>query len=89
MTQKNQRLIFIELGVLSLLIIPFLAMFLTDEVNWTSSDFLIASVILLILGLLIEIVLRNVAANKNRVFIITAIIIVFMLIWAQLAVGLF
>lgn len=88
MNIKNQRLAFIELGTLSLLLIPYIAMFFTTEVNWKTADFLVAGGLLLVLGLLIELVLSNVNASKNRVFWITAIILVFSLIWAQLAVGL-
>ncbi len=88
MTLINQRLALIELGTLSLLLIPYVAMFFSTEVNWKTADFLVAGGLLLVLGLLIELVLRYVNTSKSRVFWIAGVVIVFALIWAQLAVGL-
>ena len=88
-THKNTRLLSIELGTLSLLLIPFVAMFYTTEVNWTAADFLVAAVLLLVLGLFVELVLRNVRHFKSKAILITLIIIVFLLLWIELAVGIF
>ena len=69
-----------------LLLIPLIAMQLTDEVNWSFFDFIIMGALLTITGLLIGIVLKKVNYYKYReVFIV----MMFLLIWAELAVGLF
>ena len=78
--------------VVLLLSIPLIAMQLTDEVNWSFFDFIIMGALLTITGLMIGIVLKKVKYYKYReVFIVIIVIIVmmFLLIWAELGVGLF
>ena len=47
---KNIRLICILLAVPALLLIPYIAMRYTDEVNWTLLDFIVMGLMLLITG---------------------------------------
>lgn len=89
MIVQNKRLIIILTAVAILLLIPFIAMQFTEEVNWTVFDFLIAGVLLLGTGLMCEFVLRKASKTKYRIFICLAILLVFLLIWAELAVGIF
>jgi Kef-type K+ transport system membrane component KefB len=84
---KNKRLIIILTVIFILLLIPFVAMQFTNEVNWTSSDFLIMGVLLTVTGLLCEIVMRKVNSIKSRIIICAVILFVCFLIWAELAVG--
>lgn len=86
---KNKRFIGILLTVTMLLCIPLIAMQFTNEVNWTLSDFIIAGVLLLSSGLIIEAVARNVRNRKTRIGIVVGILIAFFLVWAELAVGIF
>lgn len=72
-----------------LLLIPLIAMQLTDEVNWSFFDFIIMGALLTITGLLIGIILKKVNNSKNRLILIVTIVMIFFLIWAELAVGLF
>ena len=44
---------------------------------------------LTITGLLIGIILKKVKNSKNRLILILTIVMIFFLIWAELAVGLF
>lgn len=85
----NKRLITILLAVPSLLLIPLIAMQFSDEVNWSLSDFLVMGVLLLGVGLMLEIVLRKVQKKNHRVALIALVLIAFLLIWAELAVGIF
>ncbi|MVM37833.1 hypothetical protein GO730_09925 [Spirosoma sp. HMF3257] len=89
MAIKNQRLTSILLVVATLLLIPFIAMQFTNEVNWTLSDFVVAGVLLLGTGLLIELVLRTVTTVKYRIALCAAIVVMLLLIWIELAVGIF
>ncbi len=57
---KNKRLIGIILTVALLLLIPLIAMQVTDEVNWTRSDFVKIGFLLLSTGLLCELIIRKV-----------------------------
>ncbi len=86
---KNKRLIIILAAMSVLLLIPFIAMQFTDEVNWTFRDFAIMGVLLYGTGLLCELVLRKVKTVQNRILICGVVVIVFLLIWAELAVGIF
>lgn len=72
-----------------LLSIPLIAMTFTDEVSWSFFDFIIMGGMLTITGLLIGIILKKVNNSKNRLILIVTIVMIFFLIWAELAVGLF
>jgi ABC-type Mn2+/Zn2+ transport system permease subunit len=89
MIMKNKRLIGIILTVALLLLIPLIAMQFTDEVNWTLFDFLIAGVLLLGTGLLCELVMRKVTKIEHRIAICVVILAALVLIWIELAVGIF
>ena len=69
-----------------LLLIPLIAMQLTNEVNWSFFDFIIMGALLTITGLLIGIVIKKDKYYKYREIFI---VIMFLLIWVELAVGLF
>ena len=85
---KNIRLIGIVLAVAVLLLIPFLAMRFTGEVNWSAFDFVVAGVLLLSTGLAVEFVLRKIRTFGYRLAIVGAILFALFIVWAELAVGL-
>ena len=72
-----------------LLIIPLIAMQLTDEVEWSLIDFIIMGTLLLITGLMGEIIFKKVKKYKHRVILYVVVALIFFLIWAELAVGIF
>lgn len=86
---KNKRLAIIVLSVAILLLIPLVAMQFTDEVNWTLLDFVVAAALLLGTGLLCELALRKINKPRYRIAICAAILALLLLIWAELAVGIF
>ncbi len=61
----------------------------TNEVNWSVSDFLIMGALLLTVVLVIEFILRKVTNTKSRIGIVAILLVLFLLIWAELAVGIF
>lgn len=85
----KKRLYIILSIVLILLLIPLLAMQFTNEVNWSLFDFIAAGILLLGTGLAIEFVLQKVKNRKNRILISGIIIILLLLLWVELAVGIF
>jgi len=87
--KQNKRLIGIVLTVLLLLLIPLTAMQFTDEVNWTLFDFVIAAILLLGTGLSCELVLRKIKKINLRIAICVTLLAGLLLIWAELAVGIF
>ncbi|HSL88381.1 MAG TPA: hypothetical protein VK870_03680 [Ignavibacteriaceae bacterium] len=86
---KNKRLILILLTVVFLLLIPFIAMQLTNGVNWSVFDFVVMGILLLGTGLLMELVFRKVTIVSHRIVLILTILFIYLLIWAELAVGIF
>ena len=72
---------------LLLLLIPMIGIKITDEINWSVLDFLIMGGFLLLVGKGINFV--NSKKMKNRIFYIGLMILIFILIWAELAVGVF
>ena len=89
MLTQNRRLIGILLGIALLLLIPFIAMQFTNEVKWTGFDFIVMGILLLGAGLLCELVLRKVRRVHYRIALCAGILICLLLIWAELAVGIF
>jgi hypothetical protein len=89
MITQNKRLIGIVLTVAFILLIPLIAMQFTDEVNWTLFDFVVAGVLLLGTGLMCELVMRKVNKIQYRIAICGAFLVGLLLIWLELAVGIF
>lgn len=89
MTIQNIRLTGIIAVVCILLWIPYIAMKVTGEVNWKPFDFIVAGVLLLGTGLACELVLRVVKKFHYRVALCAVILLGLLLVWAELAVGLF
>ena len=89
MIMQNKRLIGIMITVVLLLLIPLIAMQFIDEVNWTLLDFVVAGVLLLATGLICELVIRRVNKIEHRIAICLTILTALVLIWAELAVGIF
>lgn len=85
----TKRLFVVLLIVLLLLLIPLVAMQFTNQVNWSLFDFIVAGILLFGTVLAIEIVLQKVKSRKNRIIIAGIIIILLLLLWIELAVGVF
>ena len=86
---KNKRLTIILLSVPALLLIPLIGMQFTNEIDWSAIDFAAMGILLLGAGIMLEFVLRKVSSKENRIALIAIILIVFLLIWTELAVGIF
>lgn len=86
---QNKRLIIIISIVALLLLIPFIAMQFNNEVNWSLFDFIAAAALLFGTGLLCDFVLRKVKKNTHRIILCFAILLLLLIIWAELAVGIF
>ena len=69
--------------------IPLIGMQFSKEVNWTNSDFLIGGILLFETAIIFEMVLRKVKTLKSRIIACFIILAVLVLVWAELAVGIF
>jgi hypothetical protein len=74
---------------LFLLFIPLIGMMFTDEINWTLSDFIIMGFLLLVFGMGVHLISTRTMNLKFRILYILIVCVLFMLIWAELAVGIF
>jgi hypothetical protein len=74
---------------LLLLLLPFIGMFVSNEVNWSFFDFIVMGILILSFSFGIKQVLKTTKNIKYRILIIGIILILFLLIWAELAVGIF
>ena len=86
MKKKSVIIIFIATAVL--LLIPFIAMQIGTEVNWSIGDFLIAAFLLLATGFAIDFVVRRITRKRFRIIFVCAIVLILLVVWAELAVGL-
>lgn len=89
MLTQNSRPAFIALIIAFVLSLPLIAMQFSTGVDWDATDFIIMGILLSGTGLLVELVLRNVKTTAGRLILCGAILCGLVLIWAELAVGIF
>ncbi|WP_316803626.1 hypothetical protein [Pedobacter nototheniae] len=92
--QKNvnhskHRVTIILVVIATILSIPLIAMFFTNEVNWTLIDFISAGILLLSASLAIELVIRYAKTPTLRTVLLVIILLTLFLVWTELAVGIF
>ncbi len=85
----NRRLGLMLGGVTALLMIPFVAMQFSNEVQWSAFDFLIMGTLLLAVVLACEFIFRKVKRTDYRLVLCGVVMVTFLLIWTELAVGVF
>lgn len=68
------------------LLIPALGMFLSNEVNWQIMDFILAFILLSSLIFFIQWLYAKIP-KPFRIYIIALVILLFLILWAELAVG--
>jgi hypothetical protein len=74
---------------LFLLFIPLIGMMFTDEIKWSLFDFLVMGFLLIGLGTGIHFISTRAKSLKVRILYILILCLLFLLIWAELAVGIF
>ena len=72
-----------------LLSIILLLNFISDEFDWNIFDFIVLIIMMIFTAALFEIVTRITKTKKNQKILFILIIIIFLLIWAELGVGIF
>jgi hypothetical protein len=81
---KQTRLIAIVVGFELLLLIPYIAMKFTTEVNWTLFDFIVMGVMLLVTALGVEVALRIMRITWMKVAAVAAVLFGFVMVWGTL-----
>ena len=76
-------------SMLALLFIPLILMHYTTEVKWSNYDFFIMGLILFYSGLIVNQIIDKIKNLHKRLIIISIVIFLFFLLWAELGVGIF
>jgi hypothetical protein len=85
---KNSIFAWIALATAAILMVPFLAMWLTPEVRWDATDFIVMGSLLFGTASLFVLAARRVT-RERRLLVGLLCLAVFLYIWAELAVGVF
>ena len=85
----NTSQIRILIGTALILAIPFVAGLFSPEVNWSGKDFAVMGLLLLGTGFLAEWLWRLLAPSGWRWLAVAAIALLGLLMWIELAVGVF
>ena len=72
-----------------ILLIPLVAMQFTDQVNWDSIDFVAGAIILLAAIGSLSLAISKIKNMRTRLITAWMIVLTFVLVWAELAVGIF
>ena len=86
-TSRRKALLPILLMTALFLLVPFIAMQFTDEVNWTLTDFVVAGLLFAGAGLLFVRLASTTANPSYRAAVAIAVLTALMLTWVNLAVG--
>ncbi|ASS48847.1 MAG: hypothetical protein A3D31_06100 [Candidatus Fluviicola riflensis] len=78
----------VAIATILLLMIPFLAMQFTDEVEWGPGDFIVMGILLFSAGFSFVLITRYTNSIFHRLAVMGAIGTTFLMVWANLAVGL-
>ncbi|MBT3417480.1 MAG: hypothetical protein HN427_01770 [Flavobacteriales bacterium] len=85
-----KKRILIKLSIIILLLmIPLISMQFTDEVNWEKLDFSVAAILLVVLFSIHELFEMRIKSDSKKRLAILFSIIIFIIVWAELAVGVF
>ena len=85
-----KKRILIKLSIIILLLmIPLISMQFTDEVNWGKLDFSVAAILFVVLFSVHELFEMRIKSDSKKRLAILFSIIIFIIVWAELAVGIF
>ena len=82
-----QKMYLITFGFVLSIILLF--NIISDEFDWNLFDFIILFIMMIFAGALFEFVSRIIKNEKNQKILFVIIIFLFLLIWAELGVGIF
>lgn len=85
---KKQKIIFSV--IILILTIPLIEQLRENaEFNWSILDFTVAFIMLSVFGFGLEFTLRKISSMKMKLIVFISASIIFLLLWAELAVGVF
>lgn len=72
-----------------LMLFPYIGSQFSDEMDWSARDFIVGGLMLFALGMLVQFLAHKLKGNKWRMPLIILAVLIFLLIWIELAVGIF
>lgn len=87
MLVKNKDIVGVFVATAAILVIPLIAMQVSNEWDWKVSDFVIIGILLLGTGFLIVLAARKIKSTNRRIVVILGLLALLLLTWAHLAVG--
>ncbi len=85
----SRRATCLALFALTPLLLPAVAQLFTDEVKWTGFDFVVMGSLLLSLAFGVDLAWRTIRGRTARLLAIGGALLLFLLVWVELAVGVF
>ena len=85
----NLTLIKRTLSPLLLLLIPLFGSLFSNQVNWSLFDFIVMGFLLGLTGLSIHFIIEKLRNKTFKIVTIIFALIIFLMIWVELAVGVF
>lgn len=85
---QNSVFLWLVLATCLVLSVPLVTMQFTTEVNWTVMDFVVMGILIFATGASFILISRKLQ-RKRRVLVGVGCAIVFLYVWAELAVGIF
>lgn len=89
MNMTLKRILIYANAAAGVLLIPLTAMLITNEVDWGPLDFAVAFVLLFSAGYFSDLLCRRLSNPNHRMLVVLGMILLVLLIWAELAVGVF
>ena len=83
---RTMRLISLIMGCLA---IPFIGMRFSNQIVWSGADFILAAILLFIVGMGYELAHMHFGMRWQRALIVLGVSLIVVLCWAELAVGIF
>lgn len=87
--EKSQRRKIIAGVIVVFLMLPVIGMMISEKVNWSIADFVIAAILLSIGGLGVDLIFSKLKTRRARILTLMIVFVLFALVWGELAVGLF
>lgn len=86
----NQKTLILILAIIGgILLIPFIAMRYSDAVDWTWGDFIIAAILLFEVAIMVYYINKRAKKTGMRLLFYIVLALILILVWAELAVGVF
>lgn len=89
MITKHQISVALYLLASALLLMPFIGMQFSDQVNWSAFDIIIAGILLFGTAYGCNLVIKHIKTKRKAIILCGMIILFVAILWIELAVGLF